>query len=303
MLIRARRRGGAQPLGQHILQQRAIDRRHQSWRQQAAARTGTQQPVGRGKMIERCRGEGPAGAIHARIADGGDRIVGADAGLRQQFTRQVQAPDGRVLVEIAQDVGKLQSVAQSMRELVAGSLLHAEDARRKAADSAGHATTVKVEGREIGGTDIGLDIHVHAIDHAQKVDLLQAEIAHRALQEGGLSGRPAGIERLEILAPLGECGGTFGARSRSIVGDVVDQPAVHVDRKHGLPLGLRHDAHGRVEGAAGDLRSELGGIGRGDGGHPELPCKPGWVARKIRPKRLPVTPRAPRSASAKASTA
>ena len=145
-------------------------------------------------MIERLRGERPAGAIDARIADDGAGIGAVDAGLHQQLARQVEAADRGILVEVAQDVGELQRAAEMVRQLSARRLVHAEDAGRQPADGAGDAVAIEVERREIGRADVGRDIHLHAVDHGEEIVLSQAEGAAPALA-GSSPGRPAGRRR------------------------------------------------------------------------------------------------------------
>ena len=221
----------------------------------------------------------------------------------QQFARQVEAADGGVLVEVAQDVGQLQRAAEMMRELDAGLLLHAEDPHRQAADGASHAVAVEVERREIGRTDIGLDIHLHAVDHGQEIVLLQAEIAHRALQEGAWPAGTAGVESVEIVAPP-SARAARARRAAALPSSAMSSTsaAEHVDREHRLALGRRHDAHGGVEGAAGNLRCRTAAASDA-GGAVIADCRASRVGGAEHPaEAAAVTPRAPRSASAKAST-
>ena len=90
-------------------------------------------------------------------------------GLEQKFARQVKPTDGGVLVQVAQDIGELQGAAQMMGELETRSLFHTEDLDGKPADSAGHAVAIKIEGGEIGGDDVGGDIHIHSVDDGQEI--------------------------------------------------------------------------------------------------------------------------------------
>jgi UDP-N-acetylglucosamine 1-carboxyvinyltransferase len=44
---------------------------------------------------------------------------------------------------------------------------------------AGHAVAIKIQGGVVGRHDVGVHIHLHAVDHGDKVGLFQAEGAHR----------------------------------------------------------------------------------------------------------------------------
>ncbi len=56
----------------------------------------------------------------------------------------------------------------------------------------------------------------------------------------------AGIERIDVLAPLLQRLQALGARPVGI-GDVIDLPAEAVDMEHRLALLARQDAHGSIE--------------------------------------------------------
>ena len=82
-------------------------------------------------------------------------------------------------------------------------------------------------------------------------------------------------------APRIELCGALLPGARAVVGDVVDQPAELVDGEHRLALGLGHDAHGRVERAARDLR--LQGCVVRLGRHPSQPIATLKAPRKETP--------------------
>ena len=82
-----------------------------------------------------------------------------------------------------------------------GPLLHAEDAHRQTPDRAGHPVAIEIERREIGRADVGVDIHLHAVDHGQEIRLPQAEVADRVLRKLACARRPVGVESGKIGAP------------------------------------------------------------------------------------------------------
>ncbi len=64
--------------------------------------------------------------------------------------------------------------AEMMRDLVRFAVRCAEGPHRKMADRAGHAVANRGRScREIRGDDVGLGIHLHAVDHRQEI-LLRA---------------------------------------------------------------------------------------------------------------------------------
>ena len=87
----------------------------------------------------------------------------------QRLARQIEPPDRRVLVEVAQDVGQLQRAAEMMGERDAGLLLHAEDAHRQPPDRARDAVAIEIELRPVGRADVGDDVHFHAVDDGLEV--------------------------------------------------------------------------------------------------------------------------------------
>src|SRR5262245_23982674 len=73
------------------------------------------------------------------------RVASVDARALKRLLWQVEATDGGVFIEVAQDVGELQCTAEMMGQLLARLVLHAEDAHRKSADRACHAIAVAIE--------------------------------------------------------------------------------------------------------------------------------------------------------------
>ncbi len=175
--------------------------------------------------------------------------VADDPGRPQLLARQIEPPQRRVLVEIAQDIGQLQRAAEMMGERKAGLALHAEHPHRQPADRAGDPVAVKIERGAVGGADIGDHVHLHAGDHGEEILALEIEAAHRLRQAGKLRRRRAGIKRLDIAAPLRQRGAPWLARAR-IVGDVVDGAAERIDFEHRLALGARQNPHPGIERAA-----------------------------------------------------
>ena len=184
----------------------------------------------------------------------------AMAAALKRLARQVEAPDRRVLVEIAQDVGELQRAPEVMGERNARRGVHPEHAHAQPADRARDAVAVEVERGEIGCPDIGEDVHLHAVDDGEKVLAAQPEGADRVGEPGEprrLAAREGGIH---VGAPLLELLEARLARA-PVVGDVVDRAAEAVDLEDGVAALARQDAHRRIERAAG--RAPGGNIGSG----------------------------------------
>ena len=150
---------------------------------------------------------GVGGYRRASFADRGAckhrrRIVAGDASLTQRLARQIEPAYGRVLVKIAQDIRHLQRTPEMMREREPCLPLHAEHAHAEAADRAGDAVAVEIEGGEIGRADVGNDVHLHAVDDGEEILALQVESAHGLRQPAQVLWRRAGIERGDVGAPL-----------------------------------------------------------------------------------------------------
>ena len=234
----------------HRRQDRGIDRAHQPRRADAALRLGAQDRVRLLVVIMRQPRAGPARRIDTRIGEHNFRIACRDAGAFEMIAREIEAADGGVLVEIAQDIGELQRAAEMMGEFEARPVVHAEHLDRQPPHRARHAVAIKIEDDEIGRDDVLRHIHLHAVDHGEEILLAQAIARDRVLQERALDRRASGIERVEIAPPFGERGEAFLARADAVVGDVVDHAAEGIDREHRLAFGARHQPHGGIERAS-----------------------------------------------------
>ena len=195
------------------------------------------------------------GPGQVRVSCDGGGIVGGNSGRGQRFARQIEPADRGVLVDVAQDVGELQRAAEVMREGDAVVALQAEHVDRQAADGAGDAVAVEIERRPVRRADVLARVHLHAVDDRQEILALQVE----ALDGGGIVGkarrRLAGIDRVDVLAPLLQVGALALGRQTG-VGDVVDLAAEVVDQEHRVALLGGQDAHRRVE-RGGRCRSLL----------------------------------------------
>ena len=150
---------------------------------------------------------------------------------------------------------------------------HPESPRGKASDRARHAIAIKIERGEIGRPYIGIDIHLHAIDHGTKILAPEVksmdchgETAQPCARAGW--GAPAYIKRADIAPPFGErlLAGVAWPR---FVRDVVNGAAEGIDFKHRLAARPWQNTHGRIEGTA----ARTGGrIGTGPWPRPRLSC-------------------------------
>jgi hypothetical protein len=191
-----------------------------------------------------------AGFAERRVRQHRRRIARRDAGFAQRLGGQIKAPERRVLVEVAQDVGELQRAPQMVRQRDAVALFHPEYAHRQAPDRARDPVAIKLERRLVGRADIADHVHLHPVDDGMEILAPQAEIAHRRLQAADARNRRlAGTERVDVGAPTRQLVPSRAARPARIR-DVIDLAAKGIDLEHGLALRARQYAHRIVERAA-----------------------------------------------------
>ena len=180
---------------------------------------------------------------------------------------------------------------------MAGLVVEAEDAHRQPADRARHPVAIEIEGRPVGGADVGGRVHRHAVDDGVEILAPQGEVADGGAQRRGPRRRGA-VEAVDVVAPALQRGKALVARSVA-VGDVVDGAAEGVDRVHRLAPRARQDAHGEVERAAGCRQRRRGIVVPHDAGriHAALPAATCSRVRIVRWTRQAATPA--RAASAK----
>ena len=179
---------------------------------------------------------------------------------------QIDPANPGILVDIAQDIGDLQSPAQMMRQGDARLPLHAEHIHRQAPDGTGHPVAIEVECGIIGPADIGIDIHLHAIDHRDEIGLLQRETPNGAGQKCHLASVAAPIQRGNVGPPAIQQPAPLRLRCLLVVGDIVHQPAKAIDGEHRLALRCRQHPHPGIERAARDGGLQGSGIKRRLGG-------------------------------------
>src|SRR5580692_7725026 len=220
-----------------------VDVRHDPRR--AHARAGaSRHDLRRLAEMRLCPGDDRStGPVQRRIGENLSRLRLADARRAEIFAWQVEPAEGPVLVEIAQNVGELERAAKMMREASAFRLRHPESPRRKASDRARHAIAIKIERGEIGCPYIGIDIHLHAIDHGPKILAPKAEgmdcrgETSQPRARAGLRGL-ARIKRADIAPPFAERLPAGVAWPR-FVRDVVHGAAEGIDFKHRLAARTR----------------------------------------------------------------
>ena len=103
---------------------------HDPRRAHRAARLVRHDCIGRFKFPDGQRDDNIAGLLKQRMGEHGARIGADDAGIAQRLARQIEAAQACVLVEVAQNVGQLQSTAEMVRERKSGLARHAEYAHR-----------------------------------------------------------------------------------------------------------------------------------------------------------------------------
>ncbi len=187
------------------------------------------------------------------------QIVRGHAEAPQVLLREVDAPDARVHLDVAQDVGDLERDAQVHRVLARPRVRVAEDLDAAEPHRGGHAIAVGIERVEglVGGM---VHVHLHPRDDLLERGARDREAADRHLQP--LAGRMLGpplVDARDLLAPAPELQALLLA-VRHLVHRVVHDAAEGVARVDGLALGPRQ-AEERVEEVratlAGEARDEL----------------------------------------------
>jgi hypothetical protein len=202
-----------------------------------------------------------AGAVDDRVAcpldawlsEYGGGVGAGNAGLPQRFSRKVEAPEFRIFVEVAQDVGQLQGASQLICKRAAQVLRQAKHFDRKAPYSACYAVAVKLERGVIRRPDVGDNVHFHAVNHGQKVFASQPKCLDRSGEPLKRRNMRAVIERRDIAPPGLQLRDPLRARTGT-VSDVVDRPAERVNFEHRIALLRWQDAHRRIERASGRPR-------------------------------------------------
>ena len=162
--------------------------------------------------------------------------------VAQRLSRQIEAAERSILVEVAQNVGELKRPAEMMGERKTGLALHAEHPHRQPADGAGDAVAVEIERGAIGRADVGNHIHFHAVDDGEKSSRCRSNVRTACARPGKLRRRRAAIKRVDVGAPAVQLRAARFARA-GIVGNVVDGAAERIDLEHRLALGARQNPH------------------------------------------------------------
>ena len=103
---------------------------HDARRAHGAARLVRHNGVGRFKLPDSQGHDDIAGLLEQRMGEHGARIGADDSGIAQRLARQIEPAHCCVFVEVAQDIGQLQSAAKMVRERKSGLARHAEYAHR-----------------------------------------------------------------------------------------------------------------------------------------------------------------------------
>jgi len=190
-----------------------------------------------------------------RMAQDRRRVGSAYPVPVEHLTGQIESPAAGVLVEIAQNVGQLQSPPKRLCNRVGGIARIAKDVDREMTDRACNPRAVKVERREIGSADICARVHLHPVNDRHEISPAQV-VARRRLTKrvGDDMTRMSRIKIIDFLAPGGE-GRNFVLDRLLAVGDVVDLSAKCIDRVHPIPAVLRQQPHGPIERGSGRLDS------------------------------------------------
>ena len=164
----------------------------------------------------------------------------------QRLARQIEPADAGVLVDVAQDVGELQRAAEMMRER----RCRRRRPCRRRAPTAVRPRSPRGRNRDracasVGRADVGDDIHLHAVDDGEEILALRGRNRAIARARPAELGGAAGVERVDVVAPLRRAAAMRASRAAVAVGDVVDRAAERIDLEHRLALRARQDAHGR----------------------------------------------------------
>jgi len=187
----------------------------------------------------------------------GEEAGFADVKTVEVFDGEVDAAEGGILGDVAEDVRELEGVAEVLGINGAPRIFATKDADADQANGAGDAPAV---GTEIfgGGVVPGFDVHLNAED-----DLVEkAGIELAALDESGEGGREVGVG-LEGGFPVAEEAGFFTGGTGGIVGDVIHRAAEGIKGQGVLAAVAGKSPEGKGEvgffraGGVGELQSGI----------------------------------------------
>ena len=183
-------RGGRHPRNK-LVEHGSIDGGHQTGGTNVVARAARHSAFGRVEMAAGSLGDDAASLVERGIGeDCGDVLMG-DAGFGKRFARQIEAPDGRVLVEIPENVGHLKSPSKVVRKRKAICLVQPEDLadKRPTARRRDHNKGLAAANQ---APYVAPHVDLDAVNHGEEVRLLEAE---------GLDRRLKSLRQLEISPP------------------------------------------------------------------------------------------------------
>ncbi len=220
LLTLRRRARGRCPAGRlHHRQHPRIDRRHQPRRDQVARRPLGEDRLGRARngacahrrrrRGRRRRSRGSAATVSGSVAV----MPCATSCSRGRYRRPIAASSSmsrRMLVSCsARPRWCARSVAAGSPAIPKMRTDSRPTARR-------HPVAIEVERRRVGGADVGVDVHRHAVDHRVEIVAARARSGDRLGDQRGAARGPAGVERVDVARASAPAPRARSARSRSM---------------------------------------------------------------------------------------
>ena len=115
------------------------------------------------------------GCAEPRVCRNGLCITALYTGKCQRLSREIQASDIGVLINITQDICQLKRAAEMVGQGFPVAVIHTEDANTQSSNCAGHAIAIKIKFAETWSPNISTSIHLNAIDYSQEIFLAQTE--------------------------------------------------------------------------------------------------------------------------------
>src|SRR5262249_28733791 len=144
------------------------------------------------------------GSAEPRVRGNDLWITAFDTGQRQCFSREIQASEIGILIDIPQDIGQLKCAAEMVSQGFPVAVIHTENANAQPPHRAGYTVAIKIKFAERWSADIRACVHLHAIDDRQEIVLAKTEPKNRPCQIFKTRRNASRIERINVLPPYGK---------------------------------------------------------------------------------------------------
>src|SRR5262245_12044356 len=162
-LIHANPRPWRRPAARyHALEHLAIDRTHDFRCAHSAAWRPGHDFIGLGEMPTGAFDNISTGSAEPRVRGTDLWITASDPGQRQCFSREIQASEIGILIDIPQDIGQLKCAAEMVSQGFPVAVIHTENANAQPPHRAGYTVAIKIKFAERWSADIRACVHLHA---------------------------------------------------------------------------------------------------------------------------------------------